>query len=174
MSRDFLIPVFFIKHLLLFPLDTPRKDFEFFRIFEELFEFVIDSLVYSSPGSWDSPVVNTPGSRSKLVNKKPSSAKYSKESRLPCVYYTWESWLPDSLVYYSRENFFVNLFLCLLKVHKEVDSPGFHHRGVETPLCIHHRGVETPRCIHHRGVETRRYIHHWGVILDTGESFYWF
>jgi hypothetical protein len=35
--------VFFIKHHLLVPLDTPRKDFEFFRIFEELFEFVINS-----------------------------------------------------------------------------------------------------------------------------------
>jgi hypothetical protein len=69
-SRDFLTPVFFIKHLLLVPLDTPRKDFEFFRIFEELFEFVIDSPVYSLPGSRDSPVVNTPGSQPKLVNKK--------------------------------------------------------------------------------------------------------
>jgi hypothetical protein len=50
-SRDFLTLVFFIKHLLLVPLYTPRKDFEFFRIFEELFEFVIDSPVYSLPGS---------------------------------------------------------------------------------------------------------------------------
>jgi hypothetical protein len=91
-SRDFFTLFFFIKHLLLVPLDTPRKDFEFFRIFEELFEFVIDSTVYSlpgsrdspvysspgsrdspvysSPGSWDSPVVNTPGSRPNLVNKR--------------------------------------------------------------------------------------------------------
>jgi hypothetical protein len=50
-SRDFFTVVFFIKHLLLVLLDTPKKDFEFFRIFEELFEFVIDSSVYSSPGS---------------------------------------------------------------------------------------------------------------------------
>ncbi len=50
-SQDFLTLVFFIKHLLLVPLDTLRKDFEFFRIFEELFEFVIDSPVYSLPGS---------------------------------------------------------------------------------------------------------------------------
>ncbi len=28
---------FFIKQLLLVPPDTPRKDFDFFRIFEELF-----------------------------------------------------------------------------------------------------------------------------------------
>jgi hypothetical protein len=83
---------FFIRHLLLVPLDTPRKDFVFFRIAEELFEFVIDPLVYSLPGSrdspmyslpgshdsplyastgsWDSPVVNTPGSWPKLVTKE--------------------------------------------------------------------------------------------------------
>ncbi len=34
-SRDFLTLVFFIKHLLLVPLDRPRKDFEFFRKFEK-------------------------------------------------------------------------------------------------------------------------------------------
>ena len=45
-SRDFLSPVFFIKQLLLVPIDMPRNDFEFFRIFVEIFEFVIDS-----PGS---------------------------------------------------------------------------------------------------------------------------
>ncbi len=61
-SRDFLTLVFFIKHLLLVPLDTPRKDFKFFRIFEELIEFVIDSPVYSLPGSRDSPVYSSPGS----------------------------------------------------------------------------------------------------------------
>ncbi len=64
-SRDFLTLVFFIffiKHLLLVPLDMPRKDFEFFRIFEELFEFVIDSPVYSLPESRDSPMYSPPGS----------------------------------------------------------------------------------------------------------------
>jgi hypothetical protein len=30
MSRDFFTLFFFIKHLLLVPLDTPRKYFEFF------------------------------------------------------------------------------------------------------------------------------------------------
>ncbi len=29
-SRDFFTLFFFIKQLLLFPLDMPRKDFEFF------------------------------------------------------------------------------------------------------------------------------------------------
>jgi hypothetical protein len=51
-SRDFSCPVFFIKQLLLVPTGMPRNDFEFFRIFVELFVFVIDS-----------PAMNTPGSR---------------------------------------------------------------------------------------------------------------
>jgi hypothetical protein len=51
-SRDFSCPVFFIKHLLLVPIGMPRADFKFFRIFVELFVFIIDS-----------PVMNTPGSR---------------------------------------------------------------------------------------------------------------
>ncbi len=51
MSRDFSCPVFFIKHLLVL-IGMPRTDFEFFRIFVELFVFVIDS-----------PAMNTPGSR---------------------------------------------------------------------------------------------------------------
>ncbi len=57
MSRAFLTLVFFVKHLLLVPLDMPRKDFKVFRIFEELFEFVIDSPLYSLLGSRDSPRV---------------------------------------------------------------------------------------------------------------------
>ncbi len=49
--KRFFYSGFFIRNLLLVPLDTPRKDFKFFRRFKELFEFVIDSPVYSSPGS---------------------------------------------------------------------------------------------------------------------------
>ncbi len=51
-SRDFSCPVFFIKQLILVPIGKPRNDFEFIRIFVELFVFVIDS-----------PVMNTSGSR---------------------------------------------------------------------------------------------------------------
>jgi hypothetical protein len=50
-SRDFLTMVFFIRQLLLVLLDMPRKDFEFFQIIDELFVFVIDSPMYSSPWS---------------------------------------------------------------------------------------------------------------------------
>jgi hypothetical protein len=39
----FFILVFLIKQLHLVPLDIPRKDFEFFRIFDELLVFTIDS-----------------------------------------------------------------------------------------------------------------------------------
>ncbi len=47
-----------------------RKDFELFRISKKLFVFVIDSPVYSPPGSRDSPVYSPPGSRPKFVFKK--------------------------------------------------------------------------------------------------------
>ncbi len=50
-SRDFSCPVFFIKQLLLVPIGKPRNDFEFFRIFVELFVFVIDSSAMNTPGS---------------------------------------------------------------------------------------------------------------------------
>ncbi len=52
---------FFIKQLLLFPSDMPRKDFEFFRIFMKLFICVIDSPVMNTLGSRDSPVCSSLG-----------------------------------------------------------------------------------------------------------------
>jgi hypothetical protein len=72
-SRDFLTLVFFIKHLLLVPVDKPGKNFELFRIFEELFEFVIDYPVYSLPGSRDSPVYSSPGNCDSPVYSSPGS-----------------------------------------------------------------------------------------------------
>jgi hypothetical protein len=62
-SQDVLTLVFFIKQLLLFPLDMPRNDFKFFRIFKKLIILVIDSPVYSLPESRDSLVYSPPGSR---------------------------------------------------------------------------------------------------------------
>ncbi len=62
-SRDFSPSVFFIKQLFLVPMGMPRNDFEFFRIFVELFVFVIDSPVVNTPRSHDSTVMNTPRSR---------------------------------------------------------------------------------------------------------------
>ncbi len=37
-SRDFLPQVFFFKQLLLAPVDKPSNDFDFFRIFAEIFD----------------------------------------------------------------------------------------------------------------------------------------
>ncbi len=132
MSRDFFPLVFLIKHLLLVPLDTPRKDFEFFRIFKELFEFVIDSPVYSPPGSWDSPVVNTLGVDLNWLTKEPSSAKYFKESRLPVINTLGSL---DSLVYYSRESFFVNCSYACSKYTKK-STPRVFITGESRLPCV--------------------------------------
>ncbi len=50
-QRDFFTPVFFIIRLLLVPLDMPRSDFEFVRIFVEIFVFEIDSPLAMTVGS---------------------------------------------------------------------------------------------------------------------------
>jgi hypothetical protein len=68
LSRYFFTPVFFIKHLLLVPLDTPGNDFKFFQIFQELFEFVIDSHVYSSPGVSTPQCIHHRGRELRLVS----------------------------------------------------------------------------------------------------------
>jgi hypothetical protein len=161
---------FFIKQLVIVPLNTSGKDFKFFRIFEELFVFVVDLPVYSPPGSrnsplysslWsrDSPVMNTPGGQPKLGSlHKTCWCKIHQGVRLHCDEYTGRSLLPELFV--TRKSF-ANLFYCLFQIHKDVDSRCIHHRGFETPRCFHHMRVETPRC-----------FHHWGVILATRESFY--
>ncbi len=92
--------VFFIKPLLLVPLETPRKDFEYFWIFEKFFLFVIDSpvysppgkcdsLVYSSPGSWDSPVYSPPGIQPKLVYKRTLLVQNMLGSQTPMWLIHW-------------------------------------------------------------------------------------
>ncbi len=65
--KIFLFWFFHQKQLLLVPLDTPWNHFNFFRILEELFIFVINSLVYSPPGSWDSPVYSSKRSHGSQV-----------------------------------------------------------------------------------------------------------
>jgi hypothetical protein len=123
-SRDFLTLVFFIKHLLLVPLDTPRKDFDFFRIVEELFEFVIDSPVYSLPGSRDSPVYSSPGSRDSPLSSSPGSRDF------PVVN------TPGSRPKLVKKR----TFWCKIL------------QGVETPLCLIHWGVLTPWSIIHKKI----------------------
>ncbi len=41
--RDFLPLVFFFKQLLLAPVDKPSNDFDFFRIFAEIFDYFNDT-----------------------------------------------------------------------------------------------------------------------------------
>ncbi len=50
-SRNLSSSLFFLKQLLLVPIDTSRDDFDFLKIFMELFIFVTDSPVMSTPGS---------------------------------------------------------------------------------------------------------------------------
>jgi hypothetical protein len=45
--RDFLRLVFFFKQLLLAPVDKPSNDFDFFRIFAEIFDYFGASLPVS-------------------------------------------------------------------------------------------------------------------------------
>ncbi len=115
-SRDFLA-CFFIKLLLLVHLYLTRRDFEFFRMFKELFAFVIDSLMYSPPGSRESLMyspppwnrdssVYSPGKRdSPVMNRvhygvdlnwfpKTSWCKIHQRDKTPYDWYTGESLFP--------------------------------------------------------------------------------
>jgi hypothetical protein len=49
--RDFLPLVFFFKQLLLAPVDKPSNDFDFFRIFAEIFDYFGASPVSTTPVS---------------------------------------------------------------------------------------------------------------------------
>jgi hypothetical protein len=58
--RDFLPLVFFFKQLLLAPVDKPSNDFDFFRIFAEIFDY-FSALPVSTPQVNNSlPVSTTP------------------------------------------------------------------------------------------------------------------
>ncbi len=54
--RDFLPLVFFFKQLLLAPVDKPSNDFEFFRIFAEIFDYFGASPVSMTPAMHALPV----------------------------------------------------------------------------------------------------------------------
>ncbi len=47
--RDFFPLVFFFKQLLLAPVDKPSNDFDFFRIFAEIFDYFGASPVSTTP-----------------------------------------------------------------------------------------------------------------------------
>ncbi len=58
--RDFLPLVFFFKQLLLAPVDKPSNDFDFFRIFAEIFDYFGTSPVSTTPAMHALPVSLTP------------------------------------------------------------------------------------------------------------------
>jgi hypothetical protein len=58
--RDFLPLVFFFRQLLLAPVDKPINDFNFFRIFAEIFDYFGASPVSLTPVNNSSPVSTTP------------------------------------------------------------------------------------------------------------------
>ncbi len=60
MSRDFLPQVFFFKQLLLAPVDKSSNDFDFFRIFAEIFDYYGASPVSTTPVMHALPVSLTP------------------------------------------------------------------------------------------------------------------
>jgi hypothetical protein len=64
----FYLPFFFIKLFFLVPKDMPRNDFNFFRIFEELFDYFGDSPVSTAPVKLALPVSLTPARNSSPVS----------------------------------------------------------------------------------------------------------
>jgi hypothetical protein len=58
-SRDFLPLVFFFKQLLLALVDKPSNNFDFFRIFPEIFNYFGASLVSLTPVNNSLPVSTT-------------------------------------------------------------------------------------------------------------------
>ncbi len=60
MPRDFLPLVFFFKQLLLAPVEKPSNDFDFFRIFAEIFDYFGASPVSTTPVNNSLPVSTTP------------------------------------------------------------------------------------------------------------------
>ncbi len=73
MSRDFLPLVFFFKQLLLAPVDKPSNDFDFFRIFAEIFDYF-----GASPVAMHAlPVSLTPVNNSSPVSTAPVSDTFT-------------------------------------------------------------------------------------------------
>ncbi len=58
--RDFLPLVFFFKQLLLAQLDKPSNNFDFFRIFADIFDYFGASPVSLTPVNTSLPVSMTP------------------------------------------------------------------------------------------------------------------
>ncbi len=75
--RDFLPLVFFIKLFLLGPVDKPRNDFDFFRLFAEIFDYLGASPVSMTPAKHALLVSLTPVSNSSPVPTTPVSDTFT-------------------------------------------------------------------------------------------------
>ncbi len=73
MPRDFLPLVFFFKQLLLAPVDKISNDFDFFRIFAEIFDYFSASPVTTTQAMHALPVSLTLVNNSLLVSTTPVS-----------------------------------------------------------------------------------------------------
>ncbi len=70
-ARDFLPLVFFFKQLLLAPGDKPSNEFDFFRIFAEIFDYFGALPVSTTPAMHALPVSLTPVNNSLPVSTTP-------------------------------------------------------------------------------------------------------
>ncbi len=75
--RDFLPLVFFIKLFLLGPVDMPRNDFNFFRLFVEIFDYFGASPVSTTTAKHALPVSLTLVSNSSPVSTTPVSDNFT-------------------------------------------------------------------------------------------------
>jgi hypothetical protein len=75
--RDFLSVVFFFKQLLLAPVDKTNNDFDFFRLFAEIFDYFSASLVSTTPAMHALPVSLTPVNNSLPVSTTPVSETFT-------------------------------------------------------------------------------------------------
>jgi hypothetical protein len=75
--RDFLPLVFFFKQLLLAPEDKPSNDFDFFRIFAEIFDYFGASPVSTTLAMHALPVSLTPVNNSLPVSTTPVSDTFT-------------------------------------------------------------------------------------------------
>jgi hypothetical protein len=76
-SRDFLPLVFFFKQLLLAQVDKPSNDFNFFRIFGEIFDYFGASPVSMTPAMHALPVSLTPVNNPSPVSTTPVSDTFT-------------------------------------------------------------------------------------------------
>ncbi len=75
--RDFLPLVFFFKLFLLGPGDMTRNDFDFFRLFAEIFDYFGASPVSMTPAMHALPVALTPVNNSSPVSTTPVSDTFT-------------------------------------------------------------------------------------------------